>query len=111
MPFEFDGKHYERVSTHQKEWGAKLIAELNLRGDERILDLGCGDGALTAQLAALVPDGEAVGLDGSPGMLAAAKRHAAKNLRFVHQDINSLEFAEPFDVIFSNATLHWILDH
>ncbi len=47
MPHEFDGKKYENASTHQKEWGAKLIAELGLRGTERVLDLGCGDGVLT----------------------------------------------------------------
>jgi len=49
MAHEFDGKKYETASSHQKEWGAKLIAELALRGDERVLDLGCGDGALTAE--------------------------------------------------------------
>jgi trans-aconitate 2-methyltransferase len=48
MTHEFDGKNYEKASTHQKEWGARLIAELGLRGTERILDLGCGDRVLTA---------------------------------------------------------------
>lgn len=57
MTYEFDGKQYEQASTHQREWGERLIAEFELRGNERILDLGCGDGAITAQLANLVPAG------------------------------------------------------
>ena len=61
MTHEFDGKKYEKASDHQKEWGTKLIAELGLQGTERVLDLGCGDGALTIQIAELVPDGEVVG--------------------------------------------------
>ena len=51
MAFDFDGKKYREASTHQKEWGQKLINELNLKGDESILDLGCGDGVITTQLA------------------------------------------------------------
>ena len=43
MPVEFDGKRYEKTSTHQKEWGTRLIEELNIRGNEHILDIGCGD--------------------------------------------------------------------
>lgn len=65
MTHEFDGKKYEKASTHQREWGTKLIAELGLQGTERVLDLGCGDGTLTAQIAALLPRGEAVGIDAS----------------------------------------------
>ena len=51
MAHEFDGKKYETASTHQREWGKKLIAELELNGSEQILDLGCGDGVLTRQIA------------------------------------------------------------
>ena len=64
MAHEFDGKKYEAASAHQKEWGARLIQELSISGTERILDLGCGDGTLTAQLAALTPRGSVVGIDG-----------------------------------------------
>ena len=55
MTHEFDGGLYAQASAHQKEWGASLIADLRLRGSETVLDLGCGDGALTAQIADLLP--------------------------------------------------------
>ena len=83
-----------------------------LRGGERILDLGCGPGALTAELAALVPAGSVLGIDASESMIATARRdHAGANLRFERCDINSIDFEAQFDVVFSNATLHWIRDH
>jgi trans-aconitate methyltransferase len=111
MAHEFDGKKYEIASVHQKEWGTRLIAELNLQGTERILDLGCGDGTLSARIADLVPKGEVVGIDASRGMIAAAQSKVRNNLRFLLMDINELNDVEQFDVIFSNATLHWIKDH
>lgn len=111
MAHEFDGNKYKVASAHQKEWGAKLIQELNLAGMERILDLGCGDGALTVQLAELVPHGSVLGIDASHGMIDAARAHVADNLSFEVRDINELNFKNEFDIIFSNATLHWIKDH
>jgi trans-aconitate methyltransferase len=111
MAHEFDGKQYEKASAHQKEWGTKLIAELDLRGRERVLDLGCGDGALTAEIAEAVPAGEVVGIDASQGMIDAALPKARANLRFLLMDINKLNFADQFDVVYSNATLHWVKDH
>jgi trans-aconitate methyltransferase len=111
MTHEFDGKKYEKASTHQKEWGNKLIAELGLKGNERVLDLGCGDGTLTAQIAELLPEGEVVGVDASQGMIDVAATKEQPNLRFLRLDINHLDYENKFDVVFSNATLHWIKDH
>ncbi|MBN1269502.1 MAG: methyltransferase domain-containing protein [Kiritimatiellae bacterium] len=112
MTFEFDGKRYEAASAHhQKEWGARLIAEFAFRGDEHILDLGCGDGALTARLAQLVPRGRVVGLDASHGMIEQARTRGAANIEFRIGDINALSFDGELDLVFSNATLHWIKDH
>ncbi len=65
MAHEFNGEKYERASAHQKEWGAKLISELRLKGNERVLDLGCGDGVNAALIAEVVPKGEVVGIDAS----------------------------------------------
>ena len=111
MAHEFDGKKYEKASTHQKEWGAKLISELALKGNERVLDLGCGDGTNTVMIADLLPDGKVVGIDASRGMIEAARPKAKDNLKFMLMDIDEMSFSEEFDIIYSNATLHWIKDH
>jgi trans-aconitate 2-methyltransferase len=111
MAHEFDGKKYEQASAHQKEWGAKVIAELNLKGNESVLDLGCGDGALTSKIADQLPAGRVLGIDASQGMIDAAMPKATPNLGFRLMEIDALDFTEEFDVIFSNATLHWVKDH
>jgi trans-aconitate 2-methyltransferase len=111
MTYEFDGKKYENASNHQKEWGARIIEELDLQGAERILDLGCGDGTLTVQLSRLVPNGEVAGIDASRGMIEAAEPKQKENVRFVLMDIDDLQINQEFDIVFSNATLHWVKDH
>jgi trans-aconitate 2-methyltransferase len=108
---EFDGKKYRKASKHQKEWGLKIISEFNFRGNESILDLGCGDGILTRQLSGLVPDGKTVGIDASEGMIKAAKELETDRLSFMKLNIDSINFTGEFDLIFSNATLHWVRDH
>lgn len=109
--FEFDGEKYKKASRHQKEWGNSLIAELSLRGNEAILDLGCGDGGLTEELAQAVPEGNVLGIDASAGMIETARQRKRDNLEFRQTDINDIEFENMFDVIFSNAALHWVKDH
>ena len=111
MAYEFDGKKYEKASAHQKEWGDRTIAGISFKGNERVLDLGCGDGVLTSRIAESVPDGEVVGIDGSEGMIAAASLKQRPNLKFFLQDINDIAFDNEFDLIFSNAALHWVRDH
>ena len=109
--FEFDGEKYRKASTHQKEWGLDLIGDIGLVGDERILDLGCGDGSLSEQLANCVPAGEVVGIDASQGMIETASRIERENLEFAQMDIDDLDWDGAFDLIFSNAALHWVTDH
>ena len=111
MPFEFSGEEYKKASVHQKEWGGQIISGLLLNGNENILDLGCGDGVLTAQLAAKVPRGSVLGIDASPSMIKAAAQIYAPNLTFRLKDINDLDFEGEFNLIFSNATLHWVHNH
>jgi trans-aconitate methyltransferase len=111
MAHDFDGKKYQKASSHQKEWGNRLISELNLKGDEKILDLGCGDGVLTQILSTLVPNGFVVGVDASRGMIEVAKEKESKNLKFLLMDIDDLRLEDKYDLIFSNAALHWIKNH
>ena len=111
MALDFDGKRYTQASTHQREWGEKLIGSLDLGGHERILDLGCGDGVITLELAKRVPHGEVVGIDASKGMLEVALQRRCSNLHFELLDINDLSFDEEFDLVFSNATLHFVKHH
>jgi len=111
MTHEFDGKKYEKASAHQKEWGERLIEELVLKGTEHVLDLGCGDGTLTIKIAELLPKGKVVGIDASQGMIDTALPKARENVKFLLMDINELDFVEKFDIVFSNATLHWVRNH
>lgn len=109
--YEFDGEKYKKASKHQKEWGNGLIAQMHLTGGEKILDLGCGDGALTEKLADLVFEGDVLGIDASEGMIQTAKTLERANLKFVRMDINAMDFRDEFHIIYSNAALHWVKDH
>ena len=111
MSCEFDGKKYKEASAHQKEWGTKVIMGLSFQGNEKVLDLGCGDGVLTSQIAALLPRGHVWGIDASLGMIRTAEELAGENLQFQHMDIAEIRFVDEFDVVFSNAALHWVKDH
>ncbi len=106
---------YAANSTVQQTWARELIAKLDLRGDENILDVGCGDGKVTAEIARAVPRGSVGGIDASPQMIAFAKKafpvKKFQNLKFQVMDARKLKFTRPFDVIFSNAALHWVDDH
>jgi trans-aconitate methyltransferase len=111
MSFDFDGDKYQQASKHQKEWGNRIISGLSLNGNEAILDLGCGDGVLTQHLAQLVPNGEVLGIDASIGMIKTAEQKNGSNLSFTLMDITKIDFTNKYDIIFSNAALHWVNDH
>lgn len=110
--FKWNPTDYAANSSTQAVWAKELITRLSLHGDERILDVGCGDGKVTAMLAQAVPRGSVVGCDASPEMIAhAAKHHRRKNLEFVEANATDLRVPGPFDLVFSNAALHWVSDH
>jgi len=107
---------YAANSVVQQSWARELIARLQLRGDEQVLDIGCGDGKVTAEIARAVPQGQVVGADASPEMIAFAQKtfppakHA--NLKFQVCDAREIgKLGGSFDVVFSNAALHWVDDH
>jgi SAM-dependent methyltransferase len=96
---------YRQNASFVPELGAPMIARLDPKPGQRILDLGCGDGILTAQIAAA--GATVVGVDASPAMVASAR---ALGLVARVMDATSLEFEGEFDAVFSNAALHWIHD-
>jgi len=112
---KWNAADYAANSIVQQNWARELIAKLHLRGDEHILDVGCGDGKVTAEIAQAIPQGSATGIDASAEMIAFAKETFPKgkvpNLKFQVMDARKIKFAKQFDVIFSNAALHWVDDH
>ena len=113
--YKWDATDYQKNSEVQLTWGKELIAKLDLHGNEHILDIGCGDGKVTAEIAAHVPGGKVVGIDSSSDMtdLACTTFPVTDfpNLRFLQMDARELTFSNEFDIIFSNAVLHWVDDH
>lgn len=115
-PAKWNAADYAAHSTVQQGWAREVIARLHLRGNERVLDVGCGDGKVSAELARAVPGGRVLGVDASSEMIAFARQTfpaaAAPNLEFQICDARKLEpLAGEFDVVFSNAALHWVDDH
>lgn len=86
-----------------------------MNGTENILDIGCGDGRITAQIASKVPDGGVLGIDNSENMIKLARdsfpESEYQNLKFKIMDAQKMNFCEEFDIVFSNAALHWVKNH
>ena len=110
-PRDWDPGLYDTISDMQLGWGRAVLERLELTGDERVLDAGCGTGKVTALIAERVPRGHVIGIDGSPSMVEGARSRARPNTTFIVSDLLELQFDEPVDVVFSNATFHWIHDH
>ena len=104
---------YAANSSSQQLWARELIARLELKGDEAILDVGCGDGKVTAELARSVPRGRVLGVDASADMIGFAAKSfgSAANLEFRVMDARTIALEPRFNLVFSNAALHWVDDH
>jgi SAM-dependent methyltransferase len=115
---EWNSDVYHRLSGPQVSWGKKVLSRLRLRGDEAVLDAGCGTGRLTAELLDALPRGRVVGIDLSQNMLRSAREHLAQFKPHAHLvpnlvlcDLSCLPFVACFDGIVSTAAFHWVLDH
>ena len=112
---DWDARDYVAHSSAQQEWARELIAKLGLRGDEDVLDIGCGDGRATALIAERLPQGSVLGVDKSASMIALAVEQfppaAHPHLTFRQMDASRLDLPRAFDVAFSSAALHWLDDH
>jgi trans-aconitate 2-methyltransferase len=108
---EWNAAAYVKRSGLQEAMAAEVLALLHLRGNERVLDIGCGDGRVTVEIATRVPDGFVLGVDASRDMIAFATARAARpNLRFEVANAASLFFQNEFDLIVSFNALHWLPD-
>ena len=111
---DWDAATYDRVADPQEEWGLEVLGRLDLRGDETALDAGCGSGRVTRHLLERLPDGRVVGVDAAPSMVELARENLGsfgERVELQVCDLLELSLPRPVDVIFSNATFHWILDH
>ncbi len=108
---DWDAASYDRVSDPQLGWAREQLERLELRGDEVVVDAGCGSGRVTVLLADLVPRGRVYAVDVAPSMAEHAAAALGDRAIVLCQDLVELDLPEPVDAIFSNATFHWIHDH
>jgi trans-aconitate 2-methyltransferase len=111
---EWDAAGYAKRSGLQEAMAEEVLALLDLKGSEQVLDVGCGDGRITAEIAARVPSGSVVGVDSSHAMIEFATSHfdpaLQPNVRFEVADAHSLPYQEEFDLVVSFNALHWLPD-
>jgi trans-aconitate 2-methyltransferase len=109
---EWHASDYSRQSGLQQAMAEEQLGRLTLDGGERILDVGCGDGKITAEIAARVPRGSVLGVDPSRDMIAFASSRfgppAHANLRFEVADVRRLPYRDEFDLVVSFNALHWV---
>lgn len=110
---EWDAASYDQVATVQQAWGLALLERIDLQGDETMMDAGCGTGSLAESLLQTHPRLRVIAVDHDPNMVRAAKKRLAPHgaRQSVHQaDLQDLPPLGPVDLIYSNATLHWVRD-
>jgi trans-aconitate 2-methyltransferase len=108
---DWDAATYDRISGPQQAWAAEQLDRLELAGDELVLDAGCGSGKITAELVRRLPRGRVYAVDAAPSMVRHTQDALGDKVTALCQDLVELDLPEPVDVVFSNATFHWIPDH
>jgi trans-aconitate 2-methyltransferase len=108
---DWDASTYARVSGPQREWSEQVLDRLELRGDETVLDAGCGSGGVTELLIERLPRGRVIAVDAAPSMVEHARRQLADRATVLQADLQELVLDEPVDAVFSNAVFHWVPDH
>ena len=112
MTRDWNATSYDRVSSPQVEMALPVLDRLPLRGDETVLDAGCGSGRVTRLLLDRLPRGGVVAVDSAPSMVEHARAAlAGGNALVLCQSLTELTLDEPVDAVFSNAVFHWIKDH
>jgi trans-aconitate 2-methyltransferase len=109
---DWDAASYDRVSDPQVRMAEAVLERLQLRGDETVLDAGCGSGRVTALLLERLPTGRVVAVDSAPSMVEHARAALpGDRVTVLCQSLTELSLAEQVDAAFSNAVFHWIGDH
>ena len=116
--FIWDAETYDSVSDIHEEWARKIILSKVWNGTEIIMDAGCGSGRITKILSEIVPFGKVYAIDNDQNMIKKAKDNLTgvsfKNVRVIQSNLLDIDFGNinsMFNIIFSNAVLHWISDH
>src|SRR4051812_26006408 len=110
-PRDWDAATYERVSAPLTAMGTDVLDRLVLRGNETVLDAGCGTGNVTRALRERLPSGRVIAVDAAPSMVEQARELLPADVEVRQADLLDLEVAEPVDAVLSTATFHWIGDH
>jgi trans-aconitate 2-methyltransferase len=108
---DWDAGTYHRVSVPHEEWARSVLDRLSLRGDETVLDAGCGSGRVTGLLIERLPKGRVVAVDGSPSMVEKVGETLRPGDAALLSDLTELELEQRVDAVFSSAVFHWVLDH
>lgn len=112
---EWNAEAYHALSDPQFRWGLQVLERVAVRGDETLLDAGCGTGRLTAELAKKVPKGRILACDLSENMVERAKEYLepqfGPRVRVFQADMARLQLSAEVDGIFSTAAFHWVEDH
>jgi trans-aconitate 2-methyltransferase len=108
---DWDAATYDRVSEPQVAWARGVLERLAPRGDETVLDAGCGSGRVTGMLLERLPRGRVIAVDSSPSMVEHARTALDGRATVLCSDLTELELDERVDAVFSNAVFHWIADH
>jgi trans-aconitate 2-methyltransferase len=108
---DWDARTYHRVSAPHQDWAEALFERLALRGDETVLDAGCGSGRVTEKLLARLPRGRVIAVDAAPSMVAEAHALLGDRATVIESDLTELALDEPVDAVFSSAVFHWVPDH
>ena len=107
----WDPAQYEKFRIERRQPFLDLLALVERRPGLRVLDLGCGTGELTRTLHDELGAATTLGLDSSEEMLRKSERYRSDSLRFERGEIETFQTNEQWDLIFSNAALHWVADH
>jgi trans-aconitate 2-methyltransferase len=110
-PRDWDAATYDRVSTPQVQQALEVLERVSLRGDETVLDAGCGSGRVTQILEEHLPDGKVIAVDASPSMVEKAREALRPNAEVFVCELTELDLHEAADLVFSTAVFHWIPDH